>query len=175
VRSRDSFDDWTAAITVLHGWGVLTDELAEKYRQLEGLRHQAVHYTPSVAAAEREPALTALRLLQEIIEGIFSPLGGPPHYIEDTPGASFFALEAEQLPLIKRVFLPRAVLVSPAHRLDFRPEGDRIVMDVYDDADYDPRPLSDAEFAAALTAGIASMHPECAAESPAGQDPNGGS
>jgi len=159
VRSQDVFTDWGSAIQVLHGWGVLTDALAEKYRELETWRHASVHYDPHITAGEQEPALQALKLIQEIIEGLFSPHGGPPMYIADTPGASFFSLEAEKIPLVKRVFLPRSALLSPAHLMLPHQKAEGIVWEIVDDADYDPTPLSDEEFAAAFPAGIASMNP----------------
>jgi hypothetical protein len=160
VRRGETFSDWNAPIEVLHGWGVLTDELEAKYQQLQQQRHESVHFKPGVDVAAREPALAALKLLQEIIEGIFVPHGGPPRYIENISGGDFFSLEAEQEPLIKRIFLPRSALLSPAHRFNIRPDGGEVVWEAFDDADYDPTPLTDAEFAAALPAGVASVHPE---------------
>lgn len=88
VRTRTSFDDWGAAIDVLHGWGVLTDDVAETYRELEKQRHAAVHYDPNVSATARGPALTAIRDVQNIIEQVFNPHGGPPTFVAGTPGAS---------------------------------------------------------------------------------------
>jgi hypothetical protein len=93
VRRQDVFADWGSAIEVLHGWGVLTDALVDRYRDLESRRHASVHYDPHVNAGEREPALQALKLIQEIIEGLFAPHGGPPTYIANTPGESFFSRE----------------------------------------------------------------------------------
>jgi hypothetical protein len=40
----------------------------------------------------------------------------PPAFIRDTPGASFFSLEAEDIPLAKRVFLPRSALLRLSTR-----------------------------------------------------------
>jgi hypothetical protein len=125
---------------------VLDDELKRIYGRLETLRHAAVHFDPSVDAAAREPALDALLALQQIVERILEPHGGPPRYIAGTPGVSYLALAAEDEPLIKRVFLSHSALVSPAHRIelsDSSPEG----LIVYDDADYPCEPLSDEEFA----------------------------
>jgi hypothetical protein len=160
ARTGKPLTDWDAAIAVLHGWGVLSDSLAQTFRQLKERRHQSVHFEPSLLVAEREPALEALAMLQELIGAIFSPIGGPPRFVADAPGAAFLALAAEQEPLIKRIFLPRSVLVSPAHRLYPKETSEGIEFLVVDDADYDPTPLTDADYAAALPAGTASMHPE---------------
>lgn len=69
-------------------------------------------------------------------------------------------MEAETNPLIKRIFIPRSALLSPAHRFYPAVEGAHITMNVIDDVEYDPRPLTDDEFAAALPAGAALMKPE---------------
>jgi hypothetical protein len=73
---------------------------------------------------------TLWELIQKIIEGVFAPHGGPPRYVE-----------AEQMPLVKRVFLPRSALLSPAHRMFPQQTAEGIVWEIVDDADYDPTPL----------------------------------
>jgi hypothetical protein len=160
VRRDDTFTDWGSSIEVLRGWGVLTDDLTHRYLDLERQRHAAVHFDPAVSAGTREPALQALRLIQEIIEGVFAPHGGPPRFIANIPGASFFSLASEELPIVKRIFLPRSALLSPAHRMFVRQTAEGIAWEIYDDAEYDPTDLSDAGFAEAIPAGVASMHPE---------------
>lgn len=163
VRRDDTFTNWDACIEVLHGWGVLTDSVATQYRQLKTLRHQSVHFNPAVAAGQREPALVALRLIQDIISDVFNPLGGPPRFIAGVSGASFIALEAEQEPMVKRILLPRSALLSPAHRFYPRQTADGAEWEIVDDAEYDPEPLRDEQFAAALPAGVMAMHPELSA------------
>jgi len=146
VRSGRLGTEWGSLIDVLHGWGVLDDKVAQTYRHLEGLRHAAVHLDPTLNAAGQEPALASLSALQQIVESVLEPHGGPPRYIADTPGASYLSLAAEHEPFIKRVFLPHCALVSPAHRLEWShstPEE----WTVYDDGDYPCHALSDEEFA----------------------------
>jgi len=159
VRNGEVITHWPTAINVLHGWGVLTDALAQDYTGLEAQRHVAVHFDQGLAVAEREPALRALHLIQQIIQAVFSPLGGPPTFIANTPGVAFFELDAENVPLVKRVFLPNSALVSPAHRMYPSRTPSGFELDIIDDADYDATPLTDDEFAAAVPAGVASMHP----------------
>lgn len=62
--------------------------------------------------------------------------------------------------MIRRLLIPRSALVSPAHRLYPSTDGNVFAMAIVDDADYDPSPLTDEEFAAALPAGTSAMHPE---------------
>jgi NCAIR mutase (PurE)-related protein len=75
-------------IAVLQAWGILDEEVAGIYRDLEDLRHSAVHFDPKLTAAGRESALAALLALQGIVEHVFEPHGGPPRYIANTDGAS---------------------------------------------------------------------------------------
>lgn len=160
VRHGGPFTDWGSALEVLHGWGVLSEALLKTYRELETQRHASIHFDPSVTAGERAPALKALRLAQEIVEGVFSPFGGPPRFIAGISGGSFISLAAEQTPIVRRVFLPRSALLSPAHRMypSGTPQGSEWM--IVDHADYDPTPLTDEEFATALPGGVVSMHPE---------------
>jgi hypothetical protein len=147
VRSGRLANDWGTLIDVLRGWGVLDDELAATYRELEGLRHRAVHVDRGLEVARRDAALTSILLLQRIVERVLEPHGGPPRYIADTPGASFLALEAEHEPIVKRIFLPHCALVTPDHRMEpdaSVPGGWR----VFDDVDYPCEQLSDEDFAA---------------------------
>jgi hypothetical protein len=152
VRGKESVDNWPAAIRVLREWGVLTDSLADDYLQLGRLRNAAVHYRPGLEAAARENALEAVLLLQRLVEGLFTPLGGPPLFIDGITGSSFLARASEDLPLVRRYYLPNAVLVSP--RYDVRP-GDRPGLFLYYyDADYGGLDrcdgMTDEQFADAL-------------------------
>jgi hypothetical protein len=150
VRGGRVGAEWGALISVLHGWGVFDDEVAETYRQLEELRHAAVHFVQELPVKTREPALDALLRLQTVVERVFEPHGGPPRFIAETPGDSYISLEAEDDPLIRRVFLPRSVLVSPVHRLEWDESADR--WSAFDDLDFEPSELTDDQFAAALNA-----------------------
>jgi len=149
VRNGNLPNKWGSLITVLSGWGVLDDEVAGLYRDLEQLRHAAVHFDPTLRADGRESALGALLALQRIVERVFEPHGGPPRYIADTPGASYLSLQAEQEPLVRRIFVPNCVLVSPDHRME---PDDSILGEwrVYDNSDYPSDPLTDGQFAERL-------------------------
>jgi hypothetical protein len=85
---------------------------------------------------------------------VFEPHGGPPRYIANIPGASYLSLAAEQEPLIRRIFLPNCVLVSPAHRLE-RDDSTPTEWRVYDDLGYTCDPLTDEQFAERLRKGHA--------------------
>jgi hypothetical protein len=149
VRRDKLGNEWGALITVLHGWGVLDEEFADIYRELERRRHAAVHFDPIVNPAVQDPALAALLALQQIVEYLFEPHGGPPRYIADTPGVSYLSLQAEEEPLVKRIFIPNCALVSPNHRM----EADASALGewrIYDDVGYPSDSLTDAQFARRL-------------------------
>jgi hypothetical protein len=154
VRVKESFDNWPTAIGVLKDWGVLTEESARDYRRLGRLRNDAVHYRPALEATARDAALEAVLVLQRLVEALFKPIGGPPLYIDGIVGASFLARASEDLPLVRRYYLPNAVLVSP--RYELRPGPAPGQFSCFDDADFagpEGRPeLTDHEFAAALHA-----------------------
>lgn len=152
VRGRDGFDNWPSVIRVLQDWGVLTDEMTRDYLRRGRLRNAAVHYRPELEAEAREQALDAVLMLQRVVEGLFTPMGGPPLFIDGIPGASFLARASEDLPLVRRYYLPNAVLVSPTYELQFAPGGAEFVC--LDDADYGSplgcRDMTDEDFAVAL-------------------------
>lgn len=56
-------------------------------------------------------------MLQRLVEALFAPMGGPPLFIDGVIGASFLARGSEDLPLVRRYYLPNAVLVSPTYKL----------------------------------------------------------
>ncbi len=151
VKSGNLKNEWGSLIDVLQGWGVLDDETADAYRDLEDRRHAAVHFDPRPEAVGRESALAALLDLQQIVERVLAPHGGPPRYIDGISGNSYLSLDAEDEPIVRRIFIPNCALVSPAHRMEpdeSFPGGWR----VYDDDDYDCAALSDDEFAARIEA-----------------------
>ena len=152
IRAGKPGNEWGTLITVLQGWGILDEQVAATYRELERRRHAAVHFDPELKATGRDAALVALLALQQIVENVFEPHGGPPRYIANTGGTSYISLAAEQEPLIQRIFLPNCALVSPAHRL----EADESVPGewrVYDDPNYPGDQITDQQFAERLGEG----------------------
>jgi hypothetical protein len=151
IASRKSFAKWGQCTEALAGWRVLSDELVDDFSRLERLRHRAVHYNAGLDNTDaREAAITAVHLVQAIIEKLFPPLGGPPRFIEGTTGHTFLSLDSETQPLVRHFYLPASVLVSP--RFEMRPmqrEDGSPWFDVHDDGGYQARypTLDDAEFA----------------------------
>jgi hypothetical protein len=150
IASWRSFTKWSQCTDALAGWGVLSDELVDQFTELGKLRHRAVHYNRVLDNTDaRDAAAAAIRLIQDIIQELFPPLGAPPRFIDGTTGHTYLSLAAEKQPLIKHFYLPASVLVSPRFEmLPMRTEDGRPWFDVHDDADYHARypTLTDAEF-----------------------------
>jgi hypothetical protein len=130
---------------------VISDEVSENFAALLRLRHRGVHYNRNLDCTDaRDVALEAVRLIQGIIEVLFTSHGGPPRFIEGTSGHSFLSLESETQPFIRRFFLPACALVSP--RFEMKPvnlaDGSR-GFEIYDDDSYQEKfpTLTDSEFA----------------------------
>jgi hypothetical protein len=86
-------------------------------------------------------------LIQDIVEALFNPHGGPPRFIAGNAGQAFIALAAEDEPFIREFILPASMLLSPTFHMQYNP--DRGWFDVFDDDTYqDEFPtLTDEEFA----------------------------
>lgn len=148
VARPKTFTDWVLCIEALHRWGVLDDSVATKFNNLRKLRNRSIHFAADLAAARvREEALTAITLIQEVIEALFTPHGGPPRFIDGTPGHAFLSLSAEEEPFIREFILPASMLLSP--NFEMAPSSDGRWFDVFDDETYQDHfpSLSDEEFA----------------------------
>lgn len=80
IYRKDSFDDWSLAINVLESWEVLLPEVVSKYQDLKDLRNRSIHFRPETDSNDREMALEAIKLLQQIIGEQFSGFGPQPAY-----------------------------------------------------------------------------------------------
>lgn len=148
VAINKSFPDWATCIDALVKWGVIDDPLGTKFNNLRKFRNRSVHYGTHLADSDaRDDALTAIMLIQDIIQLLFQPYGGPPRFIVGTSGHTFLSLSSENEPFVREFLLPRAVLVSPTFDMPFNmAEG---WFDVLDDETYQERfpTLNDEEFA----------------------------
>ena len=152
IANKDSTDNWDRVIAALLEWGVLTVPVAQRYKRLGAIRNQVVHYRPDLLSTMRALALEAIQILTEIVNHVFSPIGGPPRFIAGTSGRVFLSSDAESDPVVRKYFLPGCVLVSP--RFEFRGQS---LTSVWFQADYGVEhggpDLSDDDFAAHFMAG----------------------
>lgn len=146
VADARSFSNWRTCITALEAWGVLDREMAEKFGKLNHMRNRAIHYGEHLNNSDaRQDALASVLLIQDIVERLFAPIGGPPIFISGTKGHSFIGRVSEDIPLVKEFYLPACVLVSP--KFEMRPTVHGW-FEVFDDDTYQDRfsELSDEEF-----------------------------
>jgi hypothetical protein len=148
VATQRTFTNWTSCIEALFEWGVLDDPLAAKFNDLRKFRNRSVHYGTHLTGSDsRDEALHAVLLIQEIIEALFRPHGGPPRFIGGTTGHTFLSTTAENEPFMQEFLLPASILVSPNFEMQYN-EG-RGWFDVFDDDTYQNEfpTLTDEEFA----------------------------
>jgi hypothetical protein len=77
VRAGNLGNEWGSLITVLQGWEILDEEVADTYRELEQRRHQEVHFDPGLSAVERNAALVALLGFNKSLSTCSSPTAVP--------------------------------------------------------------------------------------------------
>lgn len=141
VYRKDSFDYWPLAIDALESWQELLPEAASKFRELSERRNKAIHFRPEVDHDDKDQALAAIHLMQEIVGIQFSAFGGQPWFF-CVPGEMYIKKEWEEKPLIKHIFIPNSLLVGPKHRIEQL--FPKIV--VNDNFVYDSREVTDEEF-----------------------------
>ncbi len=156
VYSKGSIDDWDLAAKILTDWHVISTNTADVFSKLKTLRNESVHYqNQNLHVSARDEALTAIRLIQTVVENVFSPYKLAPNHSFHANGIMFLTRSAEDVPLIRRFFLPVSALVSPQHTFAF--VGQAGLVTVEDNLDYqvdhpDKKDLTDEQFAAAFAA-----------------------
>jgi len=138
---KQSFDYWPLAIDALESWGELLPEAANKFRELNEKRNRAIHFNLETEHNDKELALDAIHLIQDIVNIQFSSFGRQPWYF-CVPGEIYIKKEWEEKPLIKHIFVPNSLLVGPKHKVEsVFPQT--IVNDQFE---YEDREISDEEY-----------------------------
>lgn len=142
VYNKKSFDNWSLVIKILKKWKILLPKVAKKFKELEKIRHKAIHFRPEVDQNDRELALNAIHCLQEIIKNQFSGWGSQPWFITSIPGEIYIKKEWENNPFIKKIYLPNCLLVGPKHIVQ------KVIpkIKVKDSFSYSNKKVSDEEF-----------------------------
>lgn len=141
IFRKQSFDHWPTAIDALEAWGELLPEAAKKFRELNEQRNRAIHFNPETDHNERELALEAIHTIQNIVKIQFSAFGTQPWYF-CVPGEIYIKKEWENMPLIKHVFIPNALLLGPKHRI----ESVIPKWVINDEFDYENKEITDEEY-----------------------------
>ena len=142
IYRKESFNNWDIAIDALESWDVLRPSVVESFRALKESRNRAIHFRPEVDREDRQLALAAVQSLRTVISDQFGAFNPSPWFIPDTPGEIFIRQECEDLPFIKRVYLPNCLRVGPRHLVT------QVVptIIVNDDFDYEDRQVTDDEY-----------------------------
>lgn len=141
LHRKQSFDYWPIAIDALESWGELLPEAATKFRSLNEKRNRAIHFNPEIDHDDKELALEAIHLIQEIVNIQFSSFGQQPWYF-CVPGEMYIKKSWEDKPLIKHIFIPNSLLVGYKHRVEsVFPQT--VVNDKFK---YEDKQISDDEF-----------------------------
>ncbi len=138
---KKSFDYWPSVIDALESWGDLLPEAAKKFRDLNEKRNSAIHFNPETDYKDRNFALEAIHLIQDIVSIQFSAFGIQPWYF-CVPGEMYIKKEWENHPLVKHIFVPNAVLVGYKHRI----ESIIPKVVVNDQFEYEETEISDSEY-----------------------------
>jgi hypothetical protein len=80
VYRKDSFDNWELAISTLESWQELLPEAIVKFRELHQKRNFAIHFNPETDHNDKDLALEAIHLIQNIVSIQFSAFGAQPWY-----------------------------------------------------------------------------------------------
>jgi hypothetical protein len=141
VYRKNSFDYWPQAIDALEAWEELLPEAAEKFRELNEKRNRAIHFNPETDHNDKELALEAIHLVQEVGSIQFSAFGSQPWFFS-VPGEIYIKKEWEDKPLIKHIFIPNSLLVGPKHTV----ESVMSQAVVNDQFEYENKEITDEEF-----------------------------
>lgn len=154
VYNKGSIDDWDLATNILKDWDVVSAETAAMFGKLKKLRNESIHYqNQNLHLSARNEALAAIQLIQSIVENVFSPYKLAANHVFHADNIMFFTRSAEDVPLIRRFFLPASALVSPRHTFAFVGRTGHVTVEddvEYQAADPDKHALTDEEFAAAF-------------------------
>ena len=142
VYRKDSFDSWTLTIDTLLSWEILLPEPGDKFRALSEKRNSSIHFNPETDHNDRELALEAIHLLQEIVAGQFAAFGNLP-WLFIVPGECYIKKEWETTPFVQHIYLPNCALVGPKHEIQTMiPKT--VVNDQFE---YEDRDVTDEEYA----------------------------
>jgi len=141
IYSKKAFDYWPQVIDALESWDELLPEAASKFRGLNTERNKAIHFNPETDQNDKELALVAIHLIQDIVSIQFSSFGEQPWYF-CCPGEMYIKKEWEKKPFVKLILVPNSVLVGPKNYIESM--HPKIV--VNDNFEYEEKEITDDEF-----------------------------
>jgi hypothetical protein len=141
IYRKKSFDYWHDPIKALESWGELLPEAANKFMALSEKRNFAIHFNPEVDHNDKQLALEAIHIIQDIVNIQFSAFGSQPWYF-CVPGEMYIKKSWENKPFVKHVIIPNTLQVGPCHRIEeMLPK-----ILVNDNFKYEDKEITDEEF-----------------------------
>ena len=118
VYRKESFDNWELAIETLSNWKMLLPKTTQKFMELKGKRNESIHFNIDTDSNERQQALDAIILIQDIINEQFTAFGDRPWFITNIPGEIYIKKSCEQHPFVKLIYLPNSLLLGYKHKIE---------------------------------------------------------
>lgn len=150
VYKKKSFDNWQAVIDTLDKWKVLSTNAVTDFYLLEKIRNQSIHFNIETEENDRTEALTAIKLIQSIIDEQFTAYGVRPWFITSIPGEIYIKKAYENDPFIKLIYLPNCSLLGYQHKIIPVPNGFKNINSYFiinDNFNYPDKEITDEEFA----------------------------
>lgn len=141
VYRKNQFDNWQLLIEVLESWGVLLTEVVKKFENLRKVRNKTIHFQPETDLNDRALALSAIKLLSDIISTQFSGFGIQPWFF-CVPGEIYIKEEWRNNPFVQKIYVPNSALVGPYHKV----ESITPHWVIRDDYKYESQKMTDQEF-----------------------------
>lgn len=115
IYSCKSCSNWNLMIRCLVKWGIFNSDIESNFKKLARKRHKSIHFNGNAVSNLKDDSLEAIKLLQEIIQNIFSAFGS--EYFIPAKGESFLKKELESKPFFKKYYIPNSKLVTPYHKV----------------------------------------------------------
>ena len=137
VAGKESFQDWNRLISIMSEWGILNNDLSQKFKELLNLRNPAVHF--GSLEDRQNKSGQAVKGVYSVTSKMFGMASGNFFACE---GELYIPKEKEEEPLVKVFIVPHCYLLGYKHRVENRDDKPTIV----DDEFYSDIKLSDEEF-----------------------------
>ncbi len=117
IYTCKSCTNWNLMITTLKKWGIfLNNCITKEFKKLSKKRHKSIHFTESTIKNLESESLETIKILQKIIQLLFSAVGNSQYFIL-AKGEVYLKKELESNPFFLKYYLPNCKLVSPFHKV----------------------------------------------------------
>lgn len=107
--------NWNLMINNLVKWEVVNPTVESLFKRLLKKRHKSLHFNEDTINDLENESLESIKLLQEIIQKLFTAFGGS--YFIPARGETYLKKELESKPFFRKYYIPNSKLVSPFHEV----------------------------------------------------------